>query len=184
MRRFPRRLFRPAAIVRLLERIEPLPLHRLRQTFGVREMQNRIALAAKRDAAVVGREKAVAPRAVPPSTPSPELESMTTKPGRFCDSLPRPYVTQEPMQGWPNRTDPHCMSRLAGVVIAGVGPHRADHGDLVAQVARFGRKSEKSNPAFAVLGNVRGLPKQRGVRFAHRRVRWQKRLRDRSPCRR
>ena len=40
----------------------------------------------------------------PPEVPTP-LES-TTKPGRFCDSLPSPYTLQAPIVGRPNWMEP------------------------------------------------------------------------------
>jgi hypothetical protein len=50
---------------------------------------------------------------LPPLGPLlPELK--TTKPGRSCDSLPRPYVTHEPMLGRPNCCVPVDMNSCAG----------------------------------------------------------------------
>lgn len=52
--------------------------------------------------------------AFPFGRPRPSVSYIVTNPGRLLFSLPRPYVTQEPMQGKPIRDMPVLIMNRAG----------------------------------------------------------------------
>ena len=55
----------------------------------------------------------------------------TTKPGRFCDSLPRPYVTQAPIAGRPGRGKARVHEQLGRAVIEDVGRQPLQPADFI-----------------------------------------------------
>src|SRR5262245_66696287 len=66
---------------------------------------------------------------------------MTTKPGRFSLTEPRPYVTHEPRQGWPERMRPEFIISIAEPWIGDSAYIEWRKAMSSTQVARCGKRS-------------------------------------------
>src|SRR4029077_156843 len=88
----------------------------------------------------------------PPLVPPAELR--TTKPGRSWDSLPRPYVTHEPMLGRPNWVDPVFMRICPGAWLNACVVIDFTIAMSSTTSARCGNASESSAPDFPYCENL------------------------------
>src|SRR5262245_30169647 len=71
---------------------------------------------------------------------------MTTKPGRFSLTLPRPYVTHEPRHGWPLRIRPEFIISMAEPWIGDSAYIEWRKAMSSTQVPRCGNTSETHLP--------------------------------------
>src|SRR3954468_7910349 len=92
---------------------------------------------------------------VPPLVPTPELS--TTKPGRVCDSLPRPYSAHAPMVGRPTWMLPPKRSNWPGWWLKASVYIERTRQRSSAQEPMLGMKSESSMPLLPYGWKVRGL---------------------------
>ena len=77
------------------------------------------------------------------------------KPGRFWFSVPRPYVTHEPSEAWPNARIAGLHQKLGGRMVELVGTHRVDDAQIVDTL--FQVRQPVGNPGAAFSGLVEGI---------------------------
>src|SRR5579859_7563413 len=92
----------------------------------------------------------------PLGIPRPRVSYITTNAGRFCVSVPRPYVTHEPTQGKPIRVEPVLILNSAGEWLFESVWHERRKAILSTCLAISGKISETQAPHWPCCSNLNG----------------------------
>ena len=87
----------------------------------------------------------------------PRPKPARRRPGRFFDSLPRPYTTQAPIVGRPNCIEPRKQQQLPWMMIECVRVHGSNHAEIIGHLRCVRQIIREHHPALPELLELRGL---------------------------